>query len=77
VTTEPVRVLEERRFDPPRPVLVEHEGRWWPGWQRAWRLCDDTRGWMAEVTWTADHEWGPGNYATMVRRERVQPQSGP
>jgi hypothetical protein len=39
-----VRLIEERRFDPPRPVQVEQDGRWWPGVQHAWRLCDDGRG---------------------------------
>ena len=34
-----VRLIEERRFDPPRAVEVEHNGRWWPGFQYAWRLC--------------------------------------
>ena len=58
-TTAPsVRVIEERRCDPSRPVLVEHDGCMMARLQRAWRLCDDTRGWMAEVTWTADHDWG-------------------
>ena len=69
-----VRVLEERRFDPPRAVLVEHDGAWWPDWQRAWRVCDDGRGWIAEVTWTEEHDWGPGNCVTVVRPERVQPR---
>src|SRR5438067_453068 len=33
---KPVRLLEERRFDPPRLVDVEHDGAWWAGIQRAW-----------------------------------------
>jgi len=28
-----------------QPMLDGH----WPGWQRAQQLCDDHRGWMAEV----------------------------
>ena len=67
-----VRLVEERRFDPPRPVDVEHAGQWWCGYQAAWRLCDDQRGWMADVTWTEQHDWGPGKYVTMVRPERVR-----
>jgi hypothetical protein len=47
-----VRLIEERRFDPPRTVEVEHDGRWWSGTQTALRLCYDARGWMADVTWT-------------------------
>lgn len=68
-----VRVLEEQRFDPPRPVEIQHDGWWWPGLQRAWRLCDDERGWRAEVRWTEQHEWGPGTYDTMVPSIRVRP----
>ena len=73
-TGPPVRLLEERRYDPPRHVLVEHEGRWWPGFQSSWRLCDDGRGWMAEVTWSADHEWGWGQHVAMAKPERVRPR---
>jgi len=69
---ERVRVLEEQRFDPPRQVEVEHDGRWLPGQQLAWRLCDDDRGWMAEVTWREQHGWGPGSYDTMVQPDRVR-----
>jgi hypothetical protein len=68
----PIRLLDERRYDPPRSVLVEHHGSWWPASQAAWRLCDDDRGWMAEVTWTEQHDWGPGKCLTMVPPERVR-----
>ncbi len=68
-----VRLLEERRFDPPRRVEVEHDGRWLAGHQEAWRLCDDGRGWMADVTWTEQHEWGLGRYVTTVTPDRVRP----
>lgn len=67
-----VRVLEEQLFYPPRAVEVEHGGAWWPGTQNAWRLCDDERGWMAEVRWTEQHQWGPGTYDTMVAPDRVR-----
>jgi hypothetical protein len=60
--SEPVRLIEERRCDPPRAVEVEHNGAWWPAPQIAWRLCDDTRGWMADVSWTEQHDWGPVKY---------------
>jgi uncharacterized protein YndB with AHSA1/START domain len=53
-------------------VKVEHHGRWWAGTQAAWRLCDDARGWMADVTWTEQHDWGPGKYLTMVPPERLR-----
>jgi hypothetical protein len=39
-----VRVINERRFKPPREVLVEHNGWLWPQLRCAWRLCDDGRG---------------------------------
>jgi hypothetical protein len=67
--------MEERRFDPPRPVEVELEGHWWPGVQHAWRLCDDGRGWMADVEFTAMHEWGLGKYLPVVPPERLRPVS--
>jgi hypothetical protein len=67
-----VHLIEERLFDSPRPVEVEHGGRWWVGTQAAWRLCDDGRGWMADCTWTEQHDWGPGRYLTMVPPERVR-----
>jgi hypothetical protein len=51
-----VRLLEQRTFDTPRPVEVKHNGRWWTGIQTAWRLCDDGRGWMADCTWTEQHD---------------------
>jgi hypothetical protein len=73
VTATPVRLLDERHFDPPRIVLVEHDGRWWTGLQSAWRLCDDGRGWRADVTWLEQHDWGPGRYLTTVPPERLRP----
>jgi hypothetical protein len=45
-----VRLLKQRTFDPPRQVEIERDGRWWTGTQTAWRLRDDSRGWMADVT---------------------------
>lgn len=69
---ERVRLVDERRFDPPRRVLVEQDGEWWPAELRAWRLCDDARGWMAECRWTRPHEWGQGTYDTMVPAARVR-----
>src|SRR5688572_23381456 len=66
------QLLEQRRFDPPRLVEVEHNGHWRPGTQAAWRLCDDSRGWMADVTWTEQHDWGLGRYVTMIPPERVR-----
>jgi hypothetical protein len=47
--SERVRLVEERPYNPPRSVEVEHDGAWWPGLQRSWRLRDDGRGWLAEV----------------------------
>jgi hypothetical protein len=68
-----VHLIEERRFDPPRQVEVEHNGRWWLASQAAWRLCDDGRGWMADVTWMEQHDWGQGKYLTMVPPTRLRP----
>jgi hypothetical protein len=67
-----VRLLEERRFDPPRPVEVEHDDRWWPGAQAAWRLCEDGRGWRADVEYVVEHEWGRGLHVPTVPPERVR-----
>jgi hypothetical protein len=35
VSAPPIRLLDERRFDLPRAVLVEHGGRWWTAQQSA------------------------------------------
>jgi len=67
-----VHLIEVRRFDPPRSVEVEHNGRWWTGTLAAWRLCDDARGWMADVSWIEQHEWGPGKYLTMMTPDRLR-----
>ncbi len=68
----PVQLLEVRQFDPPRPVEVEHGGRWWPGSQSAWRLCDDGRGWRADVEYVVEHEWGRGRHVATVSPDRVR-----
>jgi hypothetical protein len=68
-----VHLIEERRFAPPRLVEVGHGGQWWTGSQSAWQLCDDGRGWMADVTWTEQHDWGPEKYLTMVPPSRLRP----
>lgn len=74
--SEPVRLLDERLFDPPRLVEVERDGAWWPGVQRAWRLCDDHRGWMADVEYVVQHDWGLGTYVAPVPAERVRLRGG-
>ena len=48
-------LLDERRFDPPRPVEVEHDGAWWPETQRAWRLSDDDRERRADVAYVVEY----------------------
>jgi hypothetical protein len=69
----PVRLVDERRFEPPRPVeVLGADGSWWPGMQRAWRLCDDDRGWVADVEYVARHEWGSGKHLASVPPERVR-----
>ncbi len=67
-----VRPLKEHRYDPPRVIEVEHGGQWWPGFQSAWRLCDDGRGWMADVEYSVQHEWGRGKHLQTVPPERVR-----
>ena len=42
----------------------------WPGLQRAWRLCDDGRGWVAEVEFTVRQEWGFGKHLAAVPATR-------
>ena len=71
-----VRLLKERRFDPPRLVEVERDGHWWPGFQRARRLCDDDRGWVADVEYVMRHEWGPSKHLEAVPAHRVRPSNG-
>ncbi len=66
------RLLDERRFDPPRDVEVENDGRWWSGHQTAWRLCDDGFGWRAAVTWRQLHYYGWGRHLTSGPPERVR-----
>lgn len=67
-----VRLLKERRFDPPRPIEVQRDGHWWPGFQRAWRLCDDDRGWIADVEYVMQHEWGRGKHLDCVPPARLR-----
>jgi hypothetical protein len=69
----PVRRLALHRFDPPREVLVlGDDGHWWPGLQYDWSLCDDGRGWLAFVTFSAQHEWGLGQYLRSLPPERIR-----
>jgi hypothetical protein len=67
-----IRLLDERRYDPPRLVQVEHSGRWWPGLQSAWRFGDDDRGGLAEVEFTVDYEWGRGKHLAGVPTDRLR-----
>jgi len=38
-----------------------------PGLQSASRLCDDDRGWLAEVEFTVDHKCGRGKHLAWAR----------
>ena len=67
-----VHLVAERRFTPPRLVEVERDGYWWPGFQHAWRLCDDGRGWMAAVEYVAVYDWGRGKHLDCVPPGRVR-----
>lgn len=75
-----VHLVAERRFTPPRLVEVERDGYWWPGFQHAWRLCDDGRGWMAAVEYVVIYDWGRGKHLDCVPPGRVRllvtPQRG-
>ncbi len=70
-----MRVVDSRRFDEPREVEVEHDGAWWPGFQMAWRLLDDDRGWCADVEWRRAYDWGTGKHVGTVPANRVRPRS--
>ena len=56
---------------------MEHDGQWWAAARLPGGFCDDNRGWMADVTWTQQHDWGPGKYMTMVPPERLRVPSAP
>lgn len=71
--TEPVRLLDERRYDhPPRRVEVELQQQWWPGLQRAWRLTSDRDHWVADVEFSARYEWGWGKHLQCVPPGRIR-----
>lgn len=57
-------------FHPPRPVEVEHEGRWWSGLRSARR--HDAGGWVADVEYTVAYDWGPGEHLAVVTADRVR-----
>jgi hypothetical protein len=65
-------LIDERRYEPPRRVEVLHDGSWWPGIQSAWRLCEDGRGWRADVEYVVQYEWGSGKHVPTVPPERVR-----
>jgi hypothetical protein len=67
-----VRLVDERRFEPPRQVEVERDGIWWPGWCTGWLLCDDDRGWRALVEYVAVYDWGRGKHLGSVPPARVR-----
>lgn len=71
-----VWLLHQRRYDPPRLVEVEQDGGWWPGLQTAWRLCDDDRGWLAEVEYVVDYDWGRGKHLAGVPADRLRLPDG-
>src|SRR3954468_16180245 len=72
VVSEPVRLLDERRYDPPRHVEVELNGQWWPGLQHAWRLTSDRDHWVADVEFAAVYDWGLGKHFHCVPPGRVR-----
>ncbi len=70
--TPTVHLVEERRFDESRAVFVEHDGQWWLGFQSRWLLCDDGRGWVAQVEYVVQHEHGAGKHLACVPPKRVR-----
>jgi hypothetical protein len=64
--------VQQREFDPPRPVEVEHDGRWLPALQRSWHLWDDDRGWVAEVEYTVTYEWGLLTRVAVLPADRLR-----
>src|SRR2546421_9681713 len=72
VVSEPVRLVDERRYDPPRHVEVELNGQWWPGLQHAWRLTTDRDHWVADVEFAAVYDWGLGKHFHCVPPGRVR-----
>ena len=63
------------RFDPPRPVLVLHEGHWRRG-QATCARQDDAGGWRALVTYRVQHEAGPLQYQHWRGQDEVRPDHG-
>jgi hypothetical protein len=71
-----VLLIEERQLDPSRPGVV-HQGAWWRGSRRAWRLCDGDRGWMADICWTRQHDGEPRTYDKTGPADRVWAADAP
>jgi hypothetical protein len=59
-----------RRFDPPRLVEVERDGRWWPGTQSAWFRWGGVSTASVRYTTTAGQ-----TYLQNVSPDRVRPRS--
>ncbi|WP_346619611.1 hypothetical protein [Blastococcus montanus] len=74
--TEPVRLVDQRRYDPARQVEVELGGCWWPGLQHAWRLTSDRDRWVADVEFSVRYGWGTGKHVQCVPPERVRLAAG-
>jgi hypothetical protein len=72
VTERTIRLLQERIYDPPRPVEVERDGRWLPALQHAWHLWDDDRGWEAQVEYTVTYAWGIRTRSAVVSADRLR-----
>jgi hypothetical protein len=72
VVERTVPQLQERTYEPPRPVEVEQDGRWVPGLQRAWHRWDDDRGWVADVELTVTYVWGLRTRSVVVPASQVR-----
>jgi hypothetical protein len=68
----PVRLVDQRRYEPPKRVEVEHNGGWWTGFCTGWLLTDCGRRWRADVEYVVEHECGLGKYLQVVPAARVR-----
>jgi hypothetical protein len=67
-----IRLLAERRHDPPGRSRSRTAATWWPGFHSRWLLCVDGRGWMAQVESSMQHEWGGREHLRSVPPERLR-----
>ncbi len=69
---EPIHLLDEQSYNPPRRVEVELHGQWWPGFQRARLLISERDFWVADVEFSAPYAWGFGKHLLCVPTDRLR-----